>query len=54
VSAELRQLKTDLAYARADLSRLQRSADTESDTLNAALERLAVAERRLQAHISAT
>lgn len=54
VSTELRQLKTDLAYARADVSRLQRSANTESDTLNAAIERLAVAERRLQAHISAT
>ncbi|UCJ16551.1 RnfABCDGE type electron transport complex subunit B [Pseudomonas sp. MM211] len=54
VSAELRQLKTDLAYARAAVSKLQRSANTESDTLNAAIERLAVAERRLQAHISAT
>ncbi|SDI45419.1 electron transport complex protein RnfB [Pseudomonas flavescens] len=54
VSTELRQLKTDLAYARADVSRLQRSVTCESATLNAALERLAVAERRLQAHISAT
>lgn len=54
VSAELRQLKTDLAYARADLSKLQRSTHTDEHTLNAALERLATAERRLQAHTSAT
>ncbi|TBU78294.1 RnfABCDGE type electron transport complex subunit B [Phytopseudomonas daroniae] len=54
VSAELRQLKTDLAYARADLSKLQRNAHTDEHTLNAALERLATAERRLQAHTSAT
>lgn len=54
LSVELRQLKTDLAYARAAVSRLQRSADTDEHTLNAALERLAAAEHRLQAHTSAT
>lgn len=54
LGAELRQLKTDLAYARAALSKLQRSADTDEATLNAALERLATAEHRLQAHTRAT
>lgn len=54
LGAELRQLKTDLAYARAALSKLQRSADADEATLNAALERLATAEHRLQAHTSAT
>lgn len=53
-SAELRHLKTDLAYARAAVSKLQHLGDADEEALNAALERLAIAEQRLQAHTSAT
>ena len=53
VSPALRQLKTDLAYARADLSKLQRTPDPDSAALHAAQQRLKEAEQRLQAHISA-
>ncbi|KAB0548447.1 RnfABCDGE type electron transport complex subunit B [Pseudomonas argentinensis] len=54
LSAPLRQLKTDLAYARAELSKLQRSDTPEPAKIRDAQDRLAAAERRLQAHTSAS
>jgi electron transport complex protein RnfB len=50
LSPELRQLKTDLAYARADLNKLQRGENTDGTLLQAAQQRLMTAERRLQEH----
>ena len=49
LSVRLRQLKTDLAYARAELSKLQRSEPADAARIRDAQERLAAAERRLQA-----
>ena len=54
LSAPLRQLKTDLAYARAELSKLQRSDTPDPAKIRDAQDRLAAAERRLQAHTSAS
>ncbi len=54
LGAPLRQLKTDLAYARAELSKLQRSEPADSTKIRDAQARLAEAERRLQAHNSAS
>lgn len=54
LGATLRQLKTDLAYARAELSKLQRSEPADSTKIRDAQTRLAEAERRLQAHTSAS
>ncbi len=54
LSAQLRQLKTDLAYARAELGKLQRSAPDDAAKIRDAQERLAAAESRLQAHTSAS
>ncbi|YCH22924.1 RnfABCDGE type electron transport complex subunit B [Pseudomonas sp. D1-3] len=54
LGAPLRQLKTDLAYARAELSKLQRSEPEDAAKISDAQARLAAAERRLQAHTSAS
>lgn len=54
LSAPLRQLKTDLAYARAELGKLQRSETPDPAKIRDAQDRLAAAERRLQAHTSAS
>ncbi|AKA84823.1 electron transporter RnfB [Pseudomonas synxantha] len=50
IDSQLRQLKTALAYARADVSKLQRQPAPPVDELNAAQRRLDEAERQLQAH----
>jgi electron transport complex protein RnfB len=47
VDPAMRALKTELAYARADLSKLERLADTDPATLAQARERLAKAQRAL-------
>lgn len=48
-----RALKTELAYARADLHRLERKVDADPAALDAARARLASIEHRLQAHTEA-
>ncbi|POA70672.1 MULTISPECIES: electron transport complex subunit RsxB [unclassified Pseudomonas] len=50
IDARLRQLKTELAYARAEVSKLERHGDTPPSLLARARERLAEAERQVQAH----
>ncbi|WP_248764678.1 RnfABCDGE type electron transport complex subunit B [Pseudomonas protegens] len=50
IAPQLRQLKTDLAYARAELSKLQRQTDTSSEQLAQAQARLSEAERQVNAH----
>ncbi|MCY1295940.1 hypothetical protein D9M70_453040 [compost metagenome] len=47
VDPALRAMKTELAYARADVSKLERQADVDPATLAQARERLAKAERAL-------
>ncbi|KAF1054205.1 MAG: hypothetical protein GAK43_01002 [Stenotrophomonas maltophilia] len=47
ISAELRALKTELAYARADLKKLERNAASEAQ-LQTARERLRAAEQALE------
>jgi electron transport complex protein RnfB len=45
-------LKTELAYARADLSKLERRADTPSEVLDKARARLQDAERQVHDHVA--
>ena len=45
-----RALKTEVAFARADLRKLERDTDSPADALAAARQRLADAERQLQEH----
>ena len=52
INNQLRQLKTELAYARADVSKLERQADTPSEVLEKARARLAQAERQVEAHVA--
>jgi electron transport complex protein RnfB len=52
IDSRLRQLKTELAYARADLSKLERRADTPSEILDKARARLQDAERQGQDHVA--
>jgi len=52
IDSQLRQLKTELAYARADLSKLERRADTPDDILDKARARLQDAERQVQDHVA--
>ena len=52
IDSQLRQLKTELAYARADLSKLERRADTPSEMLDKARARLQDAERQVQDHVA--
>ncbi|UFP99103.1 electron transport complex subunit RsxB [Pseudomonas fitomaticsae] len=51
INDQLRQLKTELAYARADLNKLQRRDGTPADILEKARARLQEAERQVQAHV---
>ena len=50
IDPQLRQLKTELAYARAELNKLQRQPDTQAEQLAEAQARLQEAERQVQAH----
>ena len=52
IDGQLRQLKTELAYARADLNKLERRADTPAETLDKARARLQDAERQVQDHVA--
>lgn len=52
IDARLRQLKTELAYARADLSKLQRSAQTSPQQLEQAQSRLLDLEKQVAAHVA--
>ena len=45
-----RALKTEVAFARADLRKLERDDSSDTDALAAARQRLAQAERQLEAH----
>ncbi|MEO3724989.1 electron transport complex subunit RsxB [Pseudomonas syringae] len=51
IDDQLRQLKTELAYARANLNKLQRRDGTPADILEKARARLQEAERQVQAHV---
>ncbi|MGB3127158.1 MAG: electron transport complex subunit RsxB [Pseudomonas sp.] len=53
IDTQLRQLKTAVAYARADVSKLQRQPGVSADELNAALHTLEEAQRLVDAHIGA-
>ena len=50
VDERTRALKTELAFARADLRKLEREGDTAADALEAARLRLSEAERQYQDH----
>ncbi|TLX54677.1 electron transport complex subunit RsxC [Stutzerimonas nosocomialis] len=50
IDADTRALKTELAYARADLRKLERDDTAAAEALDAARTRLAEAERRLAEH----
>ena len=50
IDAQLRQLKTALAYARADVSKLQRQAHVSADELEAAQRKLNDAQRLVDTH----
>ncbi|CAI8987652.1 electron transport complex subunit RsxB [Pseudomonas sp. IT-P395] len=52
IDSQLRQLKTELAYARADLNKLERRADTPTEILEKARVRLQIAERQVQDHVA--
>jgi len=52
IDNQLRQLKTELAYARADLNKLERRADTPGEVLDKARARLQAAERQVQDHVA--
>ncbi|MCH4898582.1 MULTISPECIES: electron transport complex subunit RsxB [unclassified Pseudomonas] len=52
IDDHLRKLKTELAYARADLNKLQRRDGTPADILEKARARLQDAERQVQAHVT--
>jgi len=51
IDNQLRQLKTELAYARADLNKLQRRDGTPAEVLDKARTRLQEAERQVEAHV---
>lgn len=53
IDAGLRQLKTALAYARADVSKLQRQTDASTDQLKAAQHKLEEAQRQVDVHTGA-
>ncbi len=52
IDPQLRRLKTELAYARADLHKLQRQADSSAEQLAQARERLSDVERQVDAHVA--
>ncbi|WP_374684466.1 electron transport complex subunit RsxB [Pseudomonas sp. 18.1.10] len=51
IDAQLRQLKTALAYARADVSKLQRQPGTSAQALAAAQHKLEEAQRQVDTHV---
>jgi len=53
IDAGLRQLKTALAYARADVSKLQRQTDASTDQLKAAQHKLEEAQRQVDVYTGA-
>lgn len=53
IDAQLRQLKTALAYARAEASKLQRQAGVNADQLKAAQHRLEETQRQVDAYVDA-
>lgn len=52
IDSQLRQLKTELAYARADVSKLERRADTPTEQMDKARARLQEAERLMEAYVA--
>jgi Na+-translocating ferredoxin:NAD+ oxidoreductase subunit B len=52
IDSQLRQLKTELAYARADVSKLERHADTPTEQMDKARARLQEAERLVEAYVA--
>ncbi|MEZ1315512.1 electron transport complex subunit RsxB [Pseudomonas fluorescens] len=52
IDNQLRQLKTELAYARAEVSKLQRRADTPAELLDKARVRLQEAQRQVDSHVA--
>ncbi|WP_312232622.1 electron transport complex subunit RsxC [Stutzerimonas nitrititolerans] len=50
IDEQARALKTEVAFARADLRKLERDADSDADLVEAARQRLNEAERKLQEH----
>ena len=52
VDEATRALKTELAFARADLRKLERDDSSDATVLAAARQRLAQAEQQLEAHIN--
>ncbi|KAE9639116.1 electron transport complex subunit RsxB [Pseudomonas sp. PB106] len=52
IDSQIRQLKTELAYARANLDKLERRADTPGEILDQARARLQDAERQVQDHVT--
>ncbi|KPG94375.1 electron transporter RnfB [Pseudomonas sp. RIT-PI-q] len=52
IDNQLRQLKTELAYARADVSKLERRADTPAELIDKARARLLEAERQVDAYVA--
>ncbi|MDN3219174.1 electron transport complex subunit RsxB [Pseudomonas nunensis] len=52
IDKQLRQLKTELAYARADVSKLQRQPDTPAELMDKARARLLEAERLVEAYVA--
>lgn len=52
IDSQLRQLKTELAYARADVSKLERRSDTPVELMDKARARLKEAERQVNAYVA--
>ncbi|WP_312932922.1 electron transport complex subunit RsxC [Stutzerimonas nitrititolerans] len=50
IDEQARALKTEVAFARADLRKLERDADSDATLVEAARQRLSEAERKLQEH----
>lgn len=50
IDTQLRRLKTELAYARADISKLERHPETSAELMTQARTRLAEAERQVDAY----
>ncbi len=53
IDAQLRQLKTALAYARAEVSKLLRQPDASAEALAAAQHKLEEAQRQVDTHVGA-
>ena len=53
IDAQLRQLKTALAYARADVSKLQRQPGVDAEALAAAQHKLEEVQRQVDTHVGA-